>query len=707
VAELKAKNARLAEDLDKRGYLAARKGRHAPAAALITQAITLCPDIAVYHSHLGNVRQAEGRLDAAILAHRKAIALNPDVADFHYNLGNALALQRRLDEAAASYRRAIDLNPNLVSALAGLGAIVAQQGRLQAAANLYQTALGRAPTLPNLHANLGGVLRQLGRLQEAIVSLRHATALEPNDPIVLCHLASALREAGHGEEASECYRRALACAPKLADVQNTLGNVLRAQGMFEAAAVCYRRALAIKPSFPEALNNLGVVQQQQGALAAAAESYQRAIALKPDLFGAHANLGIVLQEQGALEAAIACYRQSVAIKPDFAEGYSNLGIALQEKGELDAAVAAFETAVELAPRCGAFYRMLAITGRVAPDSAQFHRLEAAAADIASLPTTDQMELHFALGAVYADSGEPEKSSTHLIEGNRLKRQSTFYNEAETLTTFARIEAIFTAEMVQARRGYGVRSQLPIFIVGMPRSGSTLVEQILASHPNVHGAGELFDLPNLVKSLDAEDGASKFPEWVPSAPNETFIGLAGDYLQVLHRHAGSAVHIVDKMPENFLRLGLIHLALPGARVIHVARDPIDTCLSCFSKLFTNNLPYTYNIEELARYYRAYQRLMQHWQTVLPPGTILNIRYEDVVNDMAGQVRRLLAHCELPWADACLHFHQTRRTVRTASLTQVRQPLYAQSIGRWHAFEQLAQPLRVMLEQPAFTKAPSLE
>jgi hypothetical protein len=231
---------------------------------------------------------------------------------------------------------------------------------------------------------------------------------------------------------------------------------------------------------------------------------------------------------------------------------------------------------------------------------------------------------------------------------------------------------------------------------MPRSGTTLVEQILASHPLVHGAGELPDLPRLIGALESEAGAPAFPELANTLSGEIVARLGAAYLDGLQARAPSASHIVDKLPSNFLRVGLIRLALPGARIIHVERDPIDTCLSCFSKLFTGDLPFTYDLAELGRYYRAYRDVMAHWRQVLPPGAMLDVRYEDVVTDLEGQARRLFAYCDIPWDDTCLAFHRNRLVVRTASNAQVRRPLYASSVGRWHDLAALAGPLREILE-----------
>ena len=255
----------------------------------------------------------------------------------------------------------------------------------------------------------------------------------------------------------------------------------------------------------------------------------------------------------------------------------------------------------------------------------------------------------------------------------------------------RTRAVFTSELIRTWQNVGDPSSVPVFIVGMPRSGSTLVEQILASLPQVYGGGELTHFQTAMKGIRTRPAGLDFPELVSGMTSEDYYSLGAHYLADIERLAPGAMHITDKRPKNFIFAGLIHLALPNATIIHTVRHPIDTCLSCFSKLFTGELNYTYDLAELGRYYRHYHTLMAHWRRVLPAGRILDIRYEDVVADLEGQARRIVAHCGLDWDPRCLAFHQTERPILTASASQVRQPIYNSAIGRWRVYEEFLAPL----------------
>jgi hypothetical protein len=321
-------------------------------------------------------------------------------------------------------------------------------------------------------------------------------------------------------------------------------------------------------------------------------------------------------------------------------------------------------------------------------------MEKLAWDIDSLDVDDQIRLRFGLGKTYANLGDHERSFRHVLEGNRLKRQEFTYDEAKTLEHFDRIRRTFTAELIRERRNVGDPSQTPVFVVGMPRSGTTLIEQILASHPKVFGAGELRLFGTLMGTLRGADG-SEFPECVARLTTDQIRVLGTTYNRGIRALAPDAERVVDKMPFNFYSVGLIHLALPNARIIHARRDPRDIALSCFSLLFNEGHEFTYDLAEIGHFIRAYEMLMQHWQGLLPQGAILEVKYEELVDRLEVEAGRIIAYCGLDWDDACLSFHKTRRPVRTASVNQVRQPIYRSSVGRWRRYEELLQPLLAAL------------
>jgi hypothetical protein len=307
-----------------------------------------------------------------------------------------------------------------------------------------------------------------------------------------------------------------------------------------------------------------------------------------------------------------------------------------------------------------------------------------------------MQLDFALAKAHADLRDHGRSFEHLLRGAAAKRATIKYDETEAFGLFERITRTFTRELIAAKAGGGDPTGMPIFVIGMPRSGTTLVEQILASHPVVHGAGELQTFNDVVLEVRGPNGQPlSYPEFVPALDAAALKSIGRRYVTLVRGQAGtrgeSRERITDKMPSNYYFAGLIRLALPNARIIHTVRDPVDTCVSCFSKLFSAEQNHTYDLAELGRYYRQYAKLMAHWRGVLPEGGMLDVRYEDVVADLEGQARRIIAYCGLPWDDRCLSFHATDRPVRTASATQVRQPIYTSAVGRWKAYEAYLGPL----------------
>ena len=368
-----------------------------------------------------------------------------------------------------------------------------------------------------------------------------------------------------------------------------------------------------------------------------------------------------------------------------------------ELGRIDEAKVAIETAITLAPLRTRPYYHLALFKHMTPDEPHLRAMEKLAQNMSSLDADEQIDLNFALAKAYADIGDHKRSFARLADGAALKRKKALYDEAAEFSRFERIRKTFTGELMHSYAGLGDPSLAPVFIIGMPRSGTTLIEQILASHPKVFAAGEREDFAKAVDELHRITGnGSPFPETTAmSGPHLRRLGAS--YLQRIGAAASTADRITDKMPGNFLYAGYINLALPNARIIHARRDPMDTCFSCFSQSFgDDSLPYTYDLGELGRFYRAYEALMAHWREVLPPGAMLEVQYEEVVADLEGQARRIVAYCGLEWDARCLDFHRTERPVRTASMAQVRQPIYTSSVGRWRPYQAFLGPLRAALE-----------
>jgi tetratricopeptide (TPR) repeat protein len=610
---------------------------------------------------LGLIRLQQGRFDDSARMFRRAVKSEKHSADAHFHLGVALTGANRAEEAIRCFRKTLEIRPNFAEAHNNLGYALQRLDRHEEAAAHYEKALALRPAYAEARNNLGNALQMLERSEEAIVQ----------------------------------YQKAVEIRPKYAEAHNNLGNVLGTLGRHQEAIANYDKALAIRPCYVEAYVSLGNALGALGRYEEAIAKYENALVIDPGNADIHNILGNLLSTIGRTEEGLAHCEKALAIKPDHLAARNNLGDSLRALGRLDEAIQAFEQAIAMAPKKAGGYLNLATSRRFTAADPHFFRMTELARDMASLDVKEQIALHFALGKVFADVGDLQQSSQHLFKGNSLKRREITYDEARTLDYFERIRAVFTAELMREKRGLGDPSSVPVFIIGMPRSGTTLVEQILASHPQVFGGGELLEIGNLAASISGPNG-SEFPEAVPTMACEQLRELGRNYLGVIRRMAPTVERITDKLPSNFDFAGLIHLMLPNARLIHTRRDPRDNALSCFSILFRDSVNYTYDLAELGRYYRGYQRLMEHWRNVLPEAVMLEVQYEDVVAGVEDQARRIVAHCGLDWDDACLAFHKTERSVRTASHTQVRQPIYRSSVGRWRAYEDLLQPFVQALE-----------
>ena len=523
---------------------------------------------------------------------------------------------------------------------------------------------------------------------------RRASLPQPDPAAAHNERGVALAKQGNIDDAVASFARAVDCRSDYAEAHNNLGIALAKQGRMRDAAASFERAAACRADYAEAHNNLGIALARQGKLDAATASYRRALAQRPNYVEAHNNLGNALISQDRLDAAVASFERALALQPGCSDAHNGLGIARKYQGRLNEAMACCERALTTAPH-GKVFLNLAELKRFTAGDRHLAAMEAFARDTTPRSVANQIALCFALGKAYDDCGDPDRAFACFRQGNALKRQQFVYDEATTLARVARTRTVFNDALMQAMRGWGVPASEPIFILGMPRSGSTLVEQILASHPRVFGAGERSAFHQLANDCGMPKA---YPEAIADLSRQALQDLAARYLADMRARAPGVQRITDKLPLNFMYAGLVHPALPNARIIHTRRNAADTCLSCFFQLFDGDQRYAFDLAELGRYHCAYERLMDHWRSAIPGSVLIEVEYEALVSDPDGQIRRILGHCGLDWDDACLSFQATQRAVRTASAVQVRQPVHDRSIGRWRHYAKYLQPLLQALDPP---------
>lgn len=428
---------------------------------------------------------------------------------------------------------------------------------------------------------------------------------------------------------------------------------------------------------------------EQGLFDDAISSYQEALRINPFLFGAQNNLGNAFRALGNLDEAITCYDKALVIKPDYAEAHTNLGNAKIYLGKFDEAVACYHKALAIEPEYAEAHSSLARIKKHSDYDDDIRAMEQVYAQPA-ISDEQRMHLAFGLGKAFEDLHEYDKAFGFFAEGNRIERERYSYSIDDDGKAFKQLEEVFDSSLFTNHQGTGCEGETPIFILSMPRSGTTLVEQILASHSQVHGAGELGDMSRIVSTYFDKGNGDEFPESIRQVDDADFEPPGVEYVQSIRKHSPDIRFITDKMPGNFKYIGLIKLMLPDAKVIHCRRDPADTCLSIFKTYFTGMHEYSHDLGELGRYYNLYHGLMEHWHSVVP-GFIHDVQYEDMVSDQAKQIRSLLEYCGLEWEEACLEFHTTDRLISTASAERVRRPIYKDSVQLWKRYETQLAPL----------------
>ena len=598
----------------------------------------------------------------------------------------------KLSEAAVLYRRILATSRRYPDVLHQLGLIEHQSGAHATAVGLIREAIALEPKQAPYHSNLASALIETGDFAGAVAAAQRAIALVPGYAAAYTNLGTAFFRSGNSAAAGQALARAVALNPGNTIAQYWLGRALQDQERFAEAASSYRAVIASAPRYADAHCNLCYVLTMLGDLTSAASHAREAIALSPDYADAHNNLGYALQALGDFRGAEASYAQALAHDPHYAAAYNNLGNLHKDLGNLPAAEAAYRQALAIQPDFARAHFNLADMKTFRERDADVVALETQLASVAG-PSPHTHYLHFAMAKALDDIGAYDEAFAHLQAGSVLKRAILPYDEPKVLAYLRDMARVYETSLLDRFAGAGEPSSAPIFILGMPRAGTTLVEQILASHGEIHAGGERLDFEAAIASVLPPVPAV---ERVAALDPESLRALGAAYLARLPGLPPGKSRITDKLPANFMHVGLIHLALPGAKIVHVLRDPADTCMSCYSKLFDVGQEFTYDLSELGRYYVAYRRLMDHWRAVIP-GAIYEISYEALVADMAEETRRVLDYCGLEWDPACLAFHENARPVQTASATQVRKPLYGSSVGRWKRYERHLAPLLTELSK----------
>ncbi|MBI1174854.1 MAG: tetratricopeptide repeat protein [Sideroxydans sp.] len=647
---------------------------------------------ALQQFHQAYALHQNGRFNEAESAYNMALAAdpgNPDVLRMH----GLLHLQRgNWAEGARLTGASLKSNPNQPEAWNNHGYALQNMGQYEEALASYDQAAKLNPAYAGAWYNRGNVLRDMRRYDDAVTSYQQALAIRPDHADTWVNLGNTFKLMQRYDEARSCYEQAIVLMPGQAVAHNNLGNTLNELERYDDALACFNRAIALNPDYAEAYYNKSLVLQELGRHAEAVAGYRKALAFRPDHAEAHLNLGRSLQKLGKHGEAMSSYDRAIALKPDYADAYASKGSLLVEMGRMAEAETVLSEALEVAPGEIAPLLVLLSLKRCGRDDPLLRQLVLHYADRAVLSVEKRAALSFAMGKAMENIGEYDQAFSAYEEGNRLHHLGHPYDEAEEIRHVENTCSFFSADLFENCRILADTlppeqdERVPIFIVGMPRSGTTLIEQILASHPALYGAGELPVLGELAKKVELPPIGS--PNWEDSL--RMLRELGQEYLARVWQLAPEARYITDKMPHNFRNLGLIPLMLPNAKIIHSMRDPMDSCFSCYALKFTDGHEYCYSLETLGRHNLRYRQLMDHWHRVLP-GRILDVRYEDTVADLEGQARRLLEYVGLPWDPACLNFYENKRAVSTASVTQVRKPIYSSSVARWKHFEKHLAPL----------------
>ncbi len=623
-----------------------------------------------------------GEAESAHAVCDDALGRQPEDANFLCLSARVLIKLKRFDEANQRIENALAIFPEFAIPYEVRGDLLLAQGQPEAAVEAFQKSLELDPRQQQIRIKLGKVFMYLGRVEDArALKAEFLGSSRDNRDIAR---AAELEVEEKYEEAEELYRNILIRHPDNVSAMRLWARLGSKQKRYPGAEVLLRQAVKLAPGFRQAWNELCNVQFEQEKYDDTISNAKRLIKLKPDSTEGHMWLAVAMSSAGRHADALVSFDKALEITPDHGGALCGKGNAYRTIGDQDNSIAAFRQSIKVNPLHAEAYWSLANLKTFRFEDQEVDNMLALLGDERILPE-GRVQLNNALGLEFEARKDYDRAFEFIDRGNILRRDQEFYDRVENEEKIDLAIKAFSRQFLEDNSDHGDPEAAPIFIVGLPRSGSTLLEQILSSHPMVDGTFELGDLGRTIRSRPRLNmPPARYPTSIASIEPEGFKRLGEEYIERTHRHRGSRPFFTDKNPNNFVHVGLIHLILPNAKIINARRHPLDSCFGSYKQLFAQGQQFTYNLVELGEYYLQYQRLMDHWHEVLP-GKVLDVQYEEVVADLEGQVRRILDYCGLNWEESCLRFHETSRSVKTASSEQVRQPLYSSAVNTWRHYE----------------------
>ena len=635
-----------------------------------------------------------GKFDDAARLASEALSVEPENQDALY-MAAATARYRGEPSQAFDYLgRLKRVAPDFGRAFQEEGHLLRSGGDTQAALSAFERAVRYNPALNASWTAIADLQSAFGNHRAAADANAQAQRLRQL-PRELLAVTNYIHE-GRVLQAERIARAFMQKNPRHIEGMRLLADIGTRLGVHEDADFLLETAIELEPGNPQLkIDRIQVLRKRQKyeAARALAEELLKHDQQNPMFKSLYA---IETMQAGDSETALNVFDEVLEVIPDDLATLTSRGHALKTAGRTDEAVASYRRAAQIDPLHGDAWYSLANLKTVTFSDADIDDMVAAQKN-PNLSYMGRVHIAFALGKAFEDRADYDAAFTNYAEGNRLKKLQTRYTTEQMIEEFEAQKRHCSVELFEKRAGVGHDDPAPIFILGLPRAGSTLIEQILASHSQVDGTLELPNVLSLAHRLRGRQQVSdrdRYPRILHELPDEDFEALGRDYIENTAIHRKGAPFFTDKMPNNFRHIGLIHMILPNAKIIDARREPMACCFSGFKQLFAEGQEFSYSLEDIGHYYRGYVDLMDHWDRVLP-GKVLRVQHEDVVHDLEGQVRRLLAHCDLPFEQACLDFHKTRRAVRTASSEQVRQPISASGLDQWRHFEPHLEPLKEAL------------